>query len=172
MMRYLASACLLVLCLASPLLAEEPVVDTHRAAAEACVQSLGGEEMFQDVMDATMGILLQQNPDLEPFMDVMTEFFAEVMPWSVVSEMYVELYMESFTETELREVTAFMSTPTGMKYVALVPGLMEDAGAFSNGLLMEHAEELQEVIMKRAMELEAQAAPTDEPATGTTTDGK
>ena len=101
MMRNLASACLLVLCLASPLLAEEPVVDSHRAAAEACVQSLGGEEMFQGVMDATMGILLQQNPDLEPFMDVMTEFFAQIMPWSIVGEMYVDLYMEAFTETEL-----------------------------------------------------------------------
>lgn len=172
MMRYLASACLLVLCLASPLLAEEPVVDSHRAAAEACVQSLGGEEMFQGVMDATMGILLQQNPDLEPFMDVMTEFFAQIMPWSIVSEMYVDLYTEAFTETELMEMTAFMSTPTGMKYVALAPDLMEEAGAFSNALLMEHAEELQEVIMKRAMELEAQGAPADEPVTGTTTDGK
>jgi hypothetical protein len=163
---------MLVLCLASPVLAEDPVVDSHRAAAEACVASLGGEEMFQGVMDATMGILLQQNPDLEPFMDVMTEFFEKIMPWSVVSEMYVDLYMEAFTETELMELTAFMSSPTGIKYVALVPGLMEDAGAISNGLLMEHAEELQEVIMKRAMELEAQAAPTEEPATGTTTDGK
>jgi hypothetical protein len=172
MMRNLASACLLVLCLASPLLAEEPVVDSHRAAAEACVQSLGGEEMFQGVMDATMGILLQQNPDLEPFMDVMTEFFAQIMPWSIVGEMYVDLYMEAFTETELVEMTAFMSSPTGMKYVALVPGLMEEAGAISNGLLMEHAEELQQVIMTRAMELEAQGAPTDEPATGSTTDGK
>ncbi len=157
-MRHLASACLVALCLASPVLAADPVVDTHRAAAEACVQALGGEELLQGAVDAMMGSLMAQNPDLEPFSDVIQGWFRQVMPWSVMGPKYADLYEEAFTEAELGEMTAFYGSPTGRKYIAAIPGLMQSAGEFSNQLVMGRAQELQDIIMKRAAELDKQGA--------------
>lgn len=173
MMRQLTCACLLALCLVSPALAAAPNADSHRAAAEACVQALGGQELVSGVLDATMGIIMQQNPDLEPFADVMQGFFERVMPWSELGPRYVELYMNAFTEPELRDITVFLESTTGRKYIAETPALMEQAGGFANEILMAHAAELQEVIVQRAMELEAEAAAADSTGGGAAaTDGE
>ncbi len=156
-MRHLACACLLALCLASPVPAAEPAADSHRAAAEACVAALGGAEMQAKLIDDTMGFILQQNPDLEPFIDVMTAFFERVMPWSALEPKYVEMYEAAFTEPELKDITAFLGTASGHKYVEMGTTLLDQTAQFANAILMEHAVELQEVIMTRAMELEADA---------------
>ena len=76
------------------------------------------------------------------------------------SEM-VRLYMEAFSEKELREITAFYKTPVGRKAIATMPELMRQGAEIGMKRTQEHAEELQEMLAKAREEHENEPAAND-----------
>lgn len=63
--------------------------------------------------------------------EVLAEYAAEirrVMPYEVlVNEVYAPLYRQHFTRAELADAIAFFKSPSGQKFAAAAPQLMQDS---------------------------------------------
>ena len=76
------------------------------------------------------------------------------MSWKALRGDFAQLYAESFTEPELREVTAFYQTETGQKAIRLMPSLMARGMALGQQAVADHQADLEARIQKRVRELE------------------
>jgi len=147
----------LVLGCASSAQADETLPQSHLDAASELVDVMNLEENLAAFGDVFIDSMIQQNPDSEPLRDVFSAWFQSIFDWETVRPRYVAMYAESYTEAELREISAFYSTPTGMKSLALMPELAQKGAAIGNELAMEHSQELERMVMERMAEIEKEA---------------
>ena len=102
------------------------------AAAREVVELKGGVAMFDPiiigVVEQTKVALVQTNPQLSRDLDaVSAQLRGEYAPRreELVAEA-AKFYAQRFTEQELKEIVAFLRTPTGKKMVAQEPLALED----------------------------------------------
>ena len=102
------------------------------AAAREVVELKGGTAMFDPiivgVVEQTKVALVQTNPQLSRDLDaVSAQLRGEYAPRreELVAEA-AKFYAQRFTEQELKEIVAFLRTPTGKKMVAQEPLALED----------------------------------------------
>jgi hypothetical protein len=116
--------------LAAPVLAQS--TPGAVAAAREVVELKGGTAMFDPiivgVVEQTKVALVQTNPQLSRDLDaVSAQLRGEYAPRreELVAEA-AKFYAQRFTEQELKEIVAFLRTPTGKKMVAQEPLALED----------------------------------------------
>jgi len=73
------------------------------------------------------------------------------LSWSSVKPGMVQMYAETFTEPEVRELTTFYRPP-GQKTVTKLPELFQKSAALGQKVLRDHLPELQEAIAKKMKE--------------------
>src|SRR5262245_8944096 len=125
-MRFFRFAPLLAVVLgvfARPLLAQDTSA-THREAVRQMMAVTHVRELTEQSVDGMMKVQLQSMPQLAPFASVLDAFYREQMAWSTLEPEYTRLYLEVFTEVELREMIAFYQTPLGQKLLTKMPVLM------------------------------------------------
>jgi len=98
---------------------------------------------------------------MAPYKDVVRAWFQKVFSEADIESDMVKLYMEKFSEKELREIAAFYKTPAGRKAIAAMPDLMEQAAEIGMKRAQEHGYELDEMIAKAKEERQSQPAATD-----------
>lgn len=135
-------------------------VSPHEKAARELLQIVGGEDLAMGGAKATMALILQ-DPDMAPYKDVVRGWFQKVFSEAEIESEMVKIYMERFSEKELREIAAFCRTPAGRKAIAAMPDLMEEAAGIGMKRAQEHGYELDEMIAKAREERESQPAATD-----------
>ena len=79
-------------------------------------------------------------------MAVVTQWAEEVLAWDNIRDPMMKIYMEEFTEEELREITRFYQTPVGQKVLEKMPVLMQKGVKVGMELAELHQERLQEDI--------------------------
>lgn len=124
---------------------------------ESAAELLEVMKMDDAIRDATMMSVEMQvevNPALAPFRDVMSEFVDKYLTWQAMKPDLIQLYAESFSEQELRELIAFYKTPTGQKTIALLPDLTRKGAEIGARLMERHGQELQQMIQQRVQELQ------------------
>ncbi len=155
-MKRLFVAVLVVLMVGIPCMAAEQVTDSHRQAAEELLVEMSMERTLEESIETTLSVQLQQAPQLVQFEDIMRAFLNKYMSWEYLKEHIVQLYVEEFTEQELREITAFYRTEAGKKLIELTPVLMNKGMAIGQKAVEEHLPELQQMILQRMQELDGQ----------------
>lgn len=119
----------------------------HRAAALEMVEAANMSATLAESLDTMLRMQMEQSPELKPFEGVMRTFFARHMSWNALRDRYAELYAQSFTEAELRELTGFYRSPLGQKVARTTPQLMVRASALGEQAVQPHLPELQQMIM-------------------------
>ncbi|MEZ4333307.1 MAG: DUF2059 domain-containing protein [Myxococcota bacterium] len=157
MIRCLA-AWLAVLITASSAAAE--ALDSHREAAAELLVLIEIERNMSSMASIMTDSMIQSNPLMAPYRNVIAEWATRTMSWENFRERFISIYMESFSESELRELIAFYRTPTGRKSIEVQPYLMERGAAFGVEVASEHQDELRVMIEKRSKELEAVGSET------------
>lgn len=135
-------------------------VSPHEKAARELLQIVGGEDLAMGGAKAAM-VLILQDPDMAPYKDVVRGWFQKVFSEANIESEMVKLYMERFSEKELREIAAFFKTPSGRKAIAAMPDLMEQAVGIGMKQAHEHGYELDEMIAKAKEERESQATDAE-----------
>jgi hypothetical protein len=135
-------------------------VSPHEKAARELLQIVGGEDLAMGGAKATMSLILQ-DPNMAPYKDVVRAWFERVFSEANIESEMVNLYMERFSEKELREIAVFCKTPTGRKAIAAMPDLMQQAAEIGMRRAEEHGYELDEMIEKAKEERESPSAATD-----------
>lgn len=152
---------LLVLAGAAP--PKKPEVSAHEKAARDFYHAVGGADLAASGAEAMMGMMLQ-DPNMAEYTEVFHAWYRKVFAAADLEAEMVKLYMDSFSEKDLRELTAFYKSPLGQKALARLPEMMKQGAEIGMSRAQEHYDELEEMLSKAREEREKQLPETDEKA--------
>lgn len=98
-------------------------------------------------------VQLQQEPAMKPYKAVMLEFFAKHMSYESLKPQMIEIYAESFTAEELKEISKFYLTPVGKKVMQAMPELSAKGAQLGMERVQDNLPELEKMIEKEAERL-------------------
>lgn len=134
---------------------------SHRQSAEQLLKTMTVEDATMAGVDAMFEVQLQQNPMFLPYRDVFKKWVESFLNWDAIGPQLTDLYAATFTEQELRDMTAFYASPTGQKALQKMGDLARAGAAIGMELGKQHQPELQEMIRQRAQELQQAAKPAE-----------
>jgi hypothetical protein len=132
---------------------------SHRQAAADLLKMMNMEKTMRSGSNAMLDAQIHGNPALAPYRDVFEKWVGKYLTWDAVGPRMTDLYMQSFTEPELRDLIAFYKTPTGQKSLAKMPVLMQQGAQLGMEVAQQHKAELEEMIRARKAELEKAKTP-------------
>ena len=135
-------------------------VSPHEQAAREVLRLVDGKDLAMGGAEAMLAMILQ-DPDKSPYRDVVRSWFEKVFSEAEIESDLVKIYMERFSEKELREMAAFYKTPAGRKSIAAMPDLMQQAAEIGVTRAREHGYELDDMIETAKEERENQPSATD-----------
>ena len=105
------------------------------------------EQKINDSVDSVAQLQLRQNPDLnaEKRAQLMA-FLQRQIGWDAVKADLYEMYMQTFTEEELKTINDFYITTTGQKVIVIVPQLVQERNRLAMQRLQENIGELQAIL--------------------------
>jgi hypothetical protein len=122
---------------------------SHDAAALEFLNVIGMEKILKEISTALANNLVRTNPPLAPHRELIIQWSDTYITWKAAAPELVKTYKQTFTEPELRELTAFYRTATGQKMASELPGLMESAAAAGGRLAGAHITELERMLRER-----------------------
>lgn len=122
---------------------------SHEAATAELIEVLQMREVTESSRDMMVETMLAQNPMLQGMQDIFIDFFNEFLVWEEIQPEYVRLYMDAYTESEIRELIEFYETPVGRKTVELMPVLMQQGAEIGQRIIEPHLPELQRRVEAR-----------------------
>ena len=144
--RLLPLAALTLAVAAAPIAAQQPAADAaHRAAVRRLMEVTRVREMTEGNVDGMLAAQLRQMPQLAAYAGVLREFYREQMDWKLLEPELTRVYLEVFTEPEVRELIVFYQTPLGQKLLTKMPALM----ARSNELATRRIQAAMPQLMQR-----------------------
>lgn len=129
---------------------------SHYKAAEDLLAMMDMENLMQRSISQMLQVQLQRQPQMEPYKEVMLEFFSKYLSWDSLKDEYIDIYVSEFNEAELRDMIAFYKTPTGQKALKKMPLLMNRGAQIGSRKVQENAQILRQMITEKAQELQSQ----------------
>jgi hypothetical protein len=155
----------LLLALGAPLRAQKAdTARTHREAVARLMEVTHVRQIVEQSSETMLNAQIEQMPQLAPYANVFREFYQEQLAWDVLEPEYTQLYLDVFTEKELRDMITFYESPLGQAMLAKMPVLMQKSSALTAARVQAAMPKLMERL-QRAMQ--APAAPQG-PATTST----
>ena len=120
-------------------------------------------KLFDNIdMEKTLSLTINQmldaemaaNPAMLPYKSVFQAFFEKYIGYEVIKDEMVELYAQSFTVKELKDLNRFYKTKTGKKTIEIFPQLFAEGASMSQRRIQENLPELQDMIRLEALRLE------------------
>ncbi|HSG90293.1 MAG TPA: DUF2059 domain-containing protein [Pseudomonadales bacterium] len=128
---------------------------SHAAAAERLLQMIGIDSgvgpMATRMRDSTLAQLaaMEVPPGSEeaarPYLDQIGAVIEEVLAWEKLRGDFVDAYVATFTEAELKELSEFFQSPTGSKYLRNVTALNQLAAEIIRENAMAAAPRIREI---------------------------
>lgn len=100
----------------------KPKKTSHRKAVDNFFDASRFGEAYDEGVAASLSEKTNVDPDK---MKVLRKFYAKHLSWKAIEDEVAQLYMQSFTESDLNAITAFHRSSTGRKVVRLEPKLSE-----------------------------------------------
>lgn len=154
----LAGAALVVAFLSGPAMAQE-FAPTHIAAARAAIDATKSDEQFDQILvalaDQARTLFQRSNPSLIAEIDeVVTDVALGLAKRRPELDRELErVWAARFTEEELKEITAFYTSPIGVKLGESLPAVLEDsirsANIWREALSTELVSKSREALIKR-----------------------
>ena len=119
---------------------------SHREAAMDVLVAMRVPQALEASLNTALQVQLQGDPRLRGMEAVLREFFARYMSWDNLKAQYADMYANTFSEAELREMAEFYRTPVGQKLARSTPSLLQQGAALGERAVREHMPELQEMI--------------------------
>ena len=153
MNRYHLVTLLLILSLIASSTISIAMPSSHKDAAIEYLKAQHAIESTQKGALFMFELKIQRNPDLSSFRDIITKWVKKHYTWENLSPAMIKVAMDTFTETELREMTAFYLTPTGRKLLEKNPVLMRKSGEITTIVFEKYKSDLDKMFEERIKEL-------------------
>ena len=153
MNRYHLATFLLILSLIASSTISIAMPSSHKDAAIEYLKAQHAIESTQKGALFMFELKIQRNPDLSSFRDIITKWVKKHYTWENLSPAMIKVAMDTFTEIELREMTAFYKTPTGKKLLKKNPELMRESGKITTIVFEKYKADLNKMFDERIKEL-------------------
>ena len=114
---------------------------SHRAAAEELLLLTNVDKMLKPMCEQMKTMLEQQfvqmgapeelRPVLNRYIGKMVKVMEEEFGWEKMKNDYIDIYVKTYTEGELRAISEFYKSPAGKKFIEKMPQLMQESMAIS-----------------------------------------
>ncbi len=128
--------------------------DSYAELVEEFLKIINVEDNLQSNVNEMIEIQIRQNPDMLPYKDIMIEFYSKYLGWNSLKDELVGIYINEFSEKEMKELIDFYSSETGQKVLEKMPELFKKGAEIGQRAVMEHISELQEMIKQEAERLQ------------------
>lgn len=156
-MKTILYACVaLFFLLGNGAVADTPVSASHKQAALDLIELMGLEEQMMGGASAMVDAMSSQSPELRPYRDVILDWAESIMTWETFGPKMTDIYVQAFSEGELRDLVAFYKTATGKKAISLMPELMQQGAQLGANEAQKHIPRLQQMIEARRAEIAAE----------------
>ena len=107
---------------------------------------------YQQTIEKILDVQTKQNPAIARLKETMLKFFEKHMGWESMKVDMAKIYMNNFSDSELKELIAFYKTPIGKKAAILVPTLASEGAAIGQERVQKNMAELQQMIQAKMSE--------------------
>jgi len=119
---------------------------SHRAAVERLFKLTHMEEKINESVESVAQLQLRQDPGLADKQDALMAFLEKYIGWNAIREELANMYMQTFTEEELKTMNDFYITPIGQKVITVVPQLVQQRNILAMQRLQANIGELRAAI--------------------------
>lgn len=155
---------------------------SHRAAAEELLRLQKKDQMMKPIFDqmssmmeqqySSMGVPEEERPKLKKYTDKLFNAMEEQFAWEKVKDDFITIYTETFSEDELRAISAFYKTPAGQTYIQKMPTLLKHSVELSQKKMPEMMKRLKEITAEMIQEIQADISKkSDKEDKNTTSNG-
>lgn len=152
-LQLLLPAIIFSVCCLSPLSCAHRAKSSHREAIETLLEIADMEEISRESLDQMAALHMQQDPRLGPYEDTLKKFYGKYMSWESLKEDFIAIYMEEFSEDEIRELIAFYKTPAGRKAIKKMPDLMARCARIGNRRVLDNMPEWNQMLQEKTNKL-------------------
>jgi hypothetical protein len=104
------------------------------------------KQKIDESVESVAQLQLRQNPELAAKSDQLIDFLERYIGWNAVKADLYAMYMQTFTEDELKAMNDFYITPIGQKVIVIVPQLVQERNRLAMQRLQENIGELQQIM--------------------------
>lgn len=138
----------LVICTFGTAQAQTQPKTSHYKAAEDMLTTMNMKQTLDESINQMLAIQIKNNPSMQPAEATLKQFFGKYMTWDALKEDYIAIYMNEFSEKELKDMTKFFNTPTGKKMALKQSTISLKGMQLGQEKVQAHMGELQEMLQK------------------------
>lgn len=124
--------------------------NTHRHQVETLFKLTQMEQKVNDSIDSIMQLQMSQNPQLLQHKSEIRAFFERQIGWAALKSYITDMYLQAFTEAELKAINDFYITPTGQKVINTLPDLVQQRNQLAMQRIQQNIGELQQILAPAA----------------------
>jgi hypothetical protein len=119
---------------------------SHREQVAILFKLTKMEQKVNESVASVAQLQIRQNPELELKYDQLMDFLNRHIGWYAMLGDITEMYMQTFSEEELKVINDFYITTTGQKVITLVPQLVQERNQLAMQRLQQNIGELQQIM--------------------------
>ena len=148
MKRWIAAAAIAAaLGVARPARAQEPT-PAHLAAARDLIAAANDSANFYTAFEMGVRRSMPATADSTVVLEAVHGWALKYLRWSELQPRYERLYASFYTEAELRDIAAFMRSPTGRKMSSVTPQIALGSMEVGRDVASQHMAELQAAVIQ------------------------
>ena len=120
--------------------------NSHLEQVEILFKLTRMEQKIDESVESVAQLQLRQNPALAAKSGQLMAFLEKYIGWDAVKADLYAMYMQTFTEDELKTINDFYITPTGQKVIVIVPQLVQERNRLEMQRLQQNIGELQAIM--------------------------
>lgn len=122
---------------------------SHRQAVDGLFEAFDMRGTALNTAQLLTDQFCSVSPEAESYRDEIAAYIWRYLGWDVIRDDVAAMYMEAFTESELREMTQFYRSPAGQKALKQIPDLAHRVAVLSQERFGAHAEELERLLKNK-----------------------
>ena len=122
------------------------------AAAYELLEAMQMPAQLKQALDGLIEMQLRANPQLVPYRSIFTDFFNKYMSFEALKKGYADIYLDYFSVSEIKELTAFYKSPIGRKMASKTAEFTLRCAALGQKAVKDHQLELQTALGKAIAE--------------------
>ena len=136
---------------------------SHRAAAEELLLLTNMDKMLKPMWEQMEAMMEQQfvqmgaseklRPVLNRFTSKLVNVMEEELGWAKMKDDYIDIYVKTYSEGEIREISEFYKLPVGKKFIEKMPQLMQESMAISQKKMPEFMKKMQKIAEEMTNEI-------------------
>jgi hypothetical protein len=136
---------------------------SHRAAAEELLLLTNADKLLKPMWKQMEAMMEQQfvqmgapeelRPVLNRYTSKLVKVVEEEFGWAKMKNNYIDIYVKTYTEGEIRAISEFYKSPVGKKFIEKMPQLMQESMAISQNKMPTFMNKMQKISEEMANEI-------------------